>query len=509
MAIISRAEYERELIKDIGSFTHDPLKYVLYAFPWGKKDSPLEEFSGPDKWQRDVLKYVGERLRAGALTKGADLSWVIQVAISSGHGIGKTALVSMLLLWALSTMPDCKGIVTANTATQLSTKTWAELSKWYSMCINRHWFDLTATSIFCTQPGHEKTWRLDAIPWSKEKSEAFAGLHNKKRRIIIIFDEASAIPPIIWEVMEGALSDEETEILWFAFGNPTRTDGRFYDCFHKQRNYWKQWKIDSRTASMTNKAMLESMIERYGEDSDIVKVRVRGEFPSASVSQFIPMELVDAAKARTITEDEIKGAPVILGLDVARYGDDSSTLWLRQGLYSRRVFSINGFDTMQVASMTVNAINIEKPAAVFVDISGGLGAGVYDRLKQLNYGHVCIPIDFGSKASKPTRYANKRCEMYGEAKEWLIDGGTLPPTGEESDNLCEDLTAVDYFIDRNGRTALEEKADIKEKLGRSPDDGDGFVLTFAAPVAAVDPLTQRYGSGSTDTANSDYDMFAL
>lgn len=508
MAIINKQEFERELIKDIGSFTYDPLKYVLYAFPWGKKDSPLEEFSGPDEWQREVLKYVGERLRTGASTKGADLSWVIQVAISSGHGIGKTALVCMLLLWAISTIPDCKGIVTANTATQLSTKTWAELAKWHSMCINKHWFDLTATSIFCTEKGHEKTWRIDAIPWSKEKSEAFAGLHNKRRRILIIFDEASAIPPIIWEVTEGALSDEETEILWFAFGNPTRTDGRFYDCFHKQRQYWKHWKIDSRTASMTNKALLNSMVERYGEDSDIVKVRIRGEFPSASVSQFIPTDLVDAAKSRTITADEIAGAPVILGLDVARYGDDASVLWLRQRLYCKRVFKVSRVDTMQLASMMVNSINAEKANAAFIDISGGLGAGVYDRLKQLNYGHICIPVNFGSAASKPARYANKRCEMYGEAKEWLMDGGALPPTGEESEELCEDLAAVDYFIDRNGRTALEEKADVKEKLGRSPDDGDGFVLTFAAPVAAANALTQMYGS-NYDTANNKYDMFAL
>jgi hypothetical protein len=112
----------------------------------------------------------------------------------------------------MSTMPDTRGVVTANTATQLTTKSWAELAKWYSLCINKHWFELTATSLFSRDPGHEKTWRIDAIPWSKEKSEAFAGLHNKGRRILIIFDEASAIPPIIWEVTEGALTDKNTEI---------------------------------------------------------------------------------------------------------------------------------------------------------------------------------------------------------------------------------------------------------------------------------------------------------
>jgi len=195
-------DFESALIEDIAGFTHDPLGYVLYAFPWGEPGTPLENFDGPEDWQKEILEEVGSQLQSGQISQDEALNTVVQMAVSSGHGVGKSALCNMIILWSMSTMPDTRGVVTANTQTQLTTKTWAELAKWYSMCINKHWFELTATSLFSRDPGHEKSWRIDAIPWSKEKSEAFAGLHNQGRRILIIFDEASAIPPIIWEGTE-------------------------------------------------------------------------------------------------------------------------------------------------------------------------------------------------------------------------------------------------------------------------------------------------------------------
>ena len=490
MADEQDAAYEAQLIDDIGAFTHDPYGYALYAFPWGEPGTPLEKFDGPDEWQTEILKAMGEKLRAGE--SAADvLSWVIQVAVSSGHGIGKSALVCIIILWAMSTMPDTRGVVTANTATQLSSKTWAELAKWYGLCINRHWFEYSKTALYSVEPGHEQTWRVDAIPWSKETSEAFAGLHNAGRRIIVIFDEASAIPPIIWEVTEGALTDEHTEIIWLAFGTPTRNDGRFHDCFFRQRKYWLTKKIDSRTARMTNKALIASQIERYGIDSDFVKVRILGEFPSASVAQFISGELITVAqeRAKKLALHDVDGLPVIFGLDVARFGDDNSSLWMRQGVMTKRLFSVNGYDNIRLARLLVEHMKYEKPRAVFLDISGGLGAGVYDYLKDLGYNNIHA-VNFGAKADKADRYANKRCEMYAEAKEWLIDGGCLPYEGKEAEDAAEDLAAQEYFIDRNSRTALVEKEDIKEALGRSPDDGDALVLTFAAPVAAEDGLNR-------------------
>jgi hypothetical protein len=203
---------EAELVDDIAAFRHDPLAYVLYAFPWGEGELAKEQ--GPRDWQIDVLTTIREGLQKGELTE----TEAIQVAISSGHGIGKSALVAWLILWAMSTFEDTRGVVTANTLTQLKTKTWAELSTWYARCINAHWFELTATALYSVQPGHDKTWRVDMVPWSESNTEAFAGLHNKGRRVLVIFDEGSGIHDKIWEVTEGALTDDETPR---SFGRPS------------------------------------------------------------------------------------------------------------------------------------------------------------------------------------------------------------------------------------------------------------------------------------------------
>jgi len=508
--LTNQDDIENALINDIAGFAYDPLGYVLYAFPWGEPGTPLEDYDGPEDWQKEILEEVGRKLRAGAISAEDAMAWVIQVALSSGHGAGKSAFSAMILHWGMSTMPDTRGVVTANTATQLKTKTWAELAKWHSMCINAHWFEISATSMYSTDPAHKDTWRIDAIPWTEQKSEAFAGLHNKGRRIIVIFDEASAIPPIIWQVTEGALTDERTEILWFVFGNPTRSEGRFHDCFFRQRKYWITRKIDSRTVKITNKAFLQSLIDRYGEDSDIVKVRVKGEFPSTSVSQLIGADLIEAAKdhSKGLIKSDLAGVSLIFGLDVARFGDDNSVLWMRQGVYTKRIFSVNGYDTVRLTNLLIFHMKEMAPAAVFIDISGGLGAGVYDMTKTLGYKSV-FPVNFGEKATKSNIYRNKRCEIYGECKEWLINGGCLPSEGEESENISEDLTAVDYFIDDMGRIALEDKADIKEKLGRSPDDGDALCLTFAAPVAALAANIDHTGVRNDVADTSGYDPMAF
>ena len=249
-----------ELIEALGEYTHDPLSFVYFAFPWGEPGL-LEKMKGPEEWQREVLKDIGSGLKCP--------NEVIREAVASGHGIGKSAMVSWLILWAMSTHEDTRGVVTANTDTQLRTKTWPELIKWYNLFIGRTLFTVTATAIFSNEKGKEKNWRIDAIPWSENNTEAFAGLHNQGKRILMLFDEASAIANPIWEVAEGAMTDRDTEIIWCAFGNPTRNTGRFYDCFHKFRHLWKQRQVDSRTVSFSNKERIKEWIDTWGEDSDM------------------------------------------------------------------------------------------------------------------------------------------------------------------------------------------------------------------------------------------------
>lgn len=459
---------ELMLAEDMGRLTRKPYEWVLYSFEWGK--GALEGFDGPDEWQRQVLLDIGRNLSPDS---------PVFLSVVSGHGVGKSGLAAWIILWAMSTCSDTKVVVTANTGTQLRTKTWGELSKWKELCICGHWFELTATALLSRERSHELTWRADAIPWSKQKSEAFAGLHNQGKRIVVIFDEASAIDDVIWEVTEGAMTDKNTEILWLVFGNPTRNTGRFRECFRKFRDRWLRHRVDGRDAKLTNKDQIAKWIDEYGIESDFMKVRVLGEFPDAADCQLIPLSLVRDAFEKVYLPDAFTRAPKILGVDVARFGDDSCSIWLRQGLAARRLFKRNGMDTMSFADIVASFMVQERPDATFVDM-GAMGAGVYDRLRQL--GHAVTGIQFGSSALKADLYADRRTEMWTAIRDWLREGGSFVRNSPESQDIEDDLTGPEYFYLTNGKMRLESKDDMKSRGLPSPDDGDALALTFAAPV---------------------------
>jgi hypothetical protein len=478
---VSKADNDRaRLERAIASCRHDPYRFVLLAFDWGNGE--LAGHDGPDEWQKDILFAIRDRI--------VTASQAIQIAVASGHGPGKSALVSWLILWAIATLPDTRGIVTANTESQLRTKTWAELSKWHRLCICRDWFVLTATAIYAADERYERTWRIDAVPWSETRTEAFAGLHNKGRRLLVLFDEASAIPHVIWETTEGALTDAETEIIWGAFGNPTRNTGRFRECFGRFRHRWLTRQVDSRTAKLTNKIQIDQWIKDYGEDSDFVRVRVRGVFPRAGSMQFISSELVEAAASRDREAVHHFTDPRVMGVDVARFGDDQTVIRIRIGRDARSIspVKLRGLDTMQVATRVVEEAEKHRVDAIFVD-EGGVGGGVVDRLRGLR--KPVIGVQFGAKADRSSAsqegtvvYFNKRAEMWGLMREWL-KGGTIDADPE----LIADLTAVEYgYALKDGKDAiqLERKADMKKRGLASPDNGDALALTFAYPVQPSD-----------------------
>ena len=442
----------------------DPLKFVEEGFDWGIGE--LAEYDGPDEWQVAILASV----REGLLT----VDEAIQIAVASGHGIGKSALVAWLILWALATMEDTKGVVTANTENQLKTKTWAELAKWHRLFIAKDLFQYTATAIFSTDPNHEKTWRIDMVPWSERNTEAFAGLHNQGKRVLLVFDEASAIPDIIWEVSEGALTDKDTQILWFAFGNPTRNTGRFRECFRKFRHRWKTRQIDSRTVKMTNKKQLQAWVNDYGEDSDFVKVRVRGIFPSASDRQFISTEIADAGRGRHLRQEQYNFAPVIITLDPAWDGGDESVIWLRQGLMSKKlaVYQKNDND-MVLAGYLAHFEDRYQADAVFID--QGYGTGVASAGKSM--GRQWTLVSFAAESPDPG-YLNLRAYMWGQVKKWLQEGGAYP----DDQVMYDDLTGPEYEVRLDGKIKLESKQDMKKRGLPSPNRADALALSFAYPV---------------------------
>lgn len=480
---------ETELLAtDLAGFQNDPLSYVLYAFQWGEGE--LVGHNGPRQWQREILEDIGKQL-----TAGGELGCVIQNAIASGHGIGKSALVSWIILWALSTFENTKIVVTANTDRQLTTKTWPEVAKWHRLAINASWFTFTATSLYAVDTANEKTWRADAIPWSEHNTEAFAGLHNQGRRIVVIFDEASAISDKIYQVTEGALTDENTQILWLCFGNPTRNTGRFRECFGSLGHRWNHRQIDSRTVEGTNKAQIAKWVEDYGEDSDFVRVRVRGMFPQAGSLQFIPSNVVENAA----TCEEVSPTvydPIILGVDVARFGDDESAIRARRGRNARMIppIYLRGLDTMQLAARVASVATEANVDVIFVDETG-IGAGVVDRLRQLGFN--VMGVNNGSKASASDvdgeLVANKAAEQWALMRSWLKTGGCI----DDDPELRAQLESREYGYNVHNAIVLERKDDMKKRGLSSPDRGDALALTFAYPVP---PRTQMKGLGPAKPA---------
>lgn len=476
---------QADLAEVVTAFVFDPLGFVYWAFPWGVEGTALQKFpDGPEDWQVDVLIELGDRLRAGADATQATRE-AVQIAVASGHGIGKSALVCWIILWFLCTRVNPSIIITANTKTQLTTKTWRELSKWHNVSIVKEWFDRTATRIAAKWA--PDTWAAHAIPWTKERSEAFAGTHAD--HVLVIFDEASGIDDIIWEVTEGAMTTGEC--IWIAFGNPTQNTGRFRECFRRFRDSWVTMHVDSRSVRVSNKTILERWVRDYGEDSDFVRIRVRGIFPRSSANQLIGEDVVDEAMKRK--PFGFKHAALIMGVDVARFGSDQSVIYFRQGTATRKVIKRREMDTMQLAGLCAECINAYKPDAVFVDVVG-IGAGVVDRLRQLGYGQV-VGVNNADKAIKETEYRNKRAETWCGMRDWLKSGGCIP---EDDQEMRDDLIGPIYYYDASNRILLESKEDMKDRGLHSPDTADALALTFAFPVDNPIPRQEtsesRYGN---------------
>jgi len=460
---IPSTDFEQEMADDIADFYDDPYGFIMYIFNWGEGE--LENETGPDTWQAEQLVEIGE-----SFVQRPEGS--IREAIASGHGIGKSTEVAWIILWAMSTRPNLSGVVTANTTNQLSTKTWRELALWHNRTINKHWFKWTATKFFHVE--HQATWVCAAVPNTEHNSESFAGLHAK--HVLLIYDEASSIPDKIWEVSEGAMTTPRA--MWFVFGNPTRNTGRFRECFFSHKHRWRTRQIDSRECKMTNKQELTEWVDTYGDDSDFCRVRIKGEFPRTGTMQFISSEVVDYCMLWEAPYEAYYLMPIVLGVDVARYGDDKTVIIVRQG---RKVLELKRFselDTMQVAAEVMFTIREYSPIITFVD-GVGIGAGVVDRLRQLGYD--IVEVNAGTKPYEEKTYYNKRAEMWDRMRIWLKGGADIPHDTE----VRKSLIGLEYgFTDaKTGELMrLERKVDMKKRGLPSPDEGDALAMTFAEEI---------------------------
>src|SRR6188768_1178016 len=290
------AEIDAELEQFVGQFYGDPLGYVRVAFPWGKPGTVLERYAGPRRWQEEFLDWLGGEITARRFD-GIHAVKPIRAAVSSGHGAGKGALTGMLVNFLMSTRRDAKGTVTANTSTQLDDKTWAAILFWHKLSLTHHWFEANTQILF--RVGSRESWRVTPQTCAPENSEAFAGQHSERSTSFYNNDEDSNVPEVIHQVQEGGLA--KGEAMQFLFGNPTRRQGSFYEAvFGERRHRYKSWVIDVRTVEGHNASWVREMVEDYGEESDVFRVRVQGLPPNAGDVQFIDADRVEQAKRRPV-----------------------------------------------------------------------------------------------------------------------------------------------------------------------------------------------------------------
>ena len=475
------ASDEQELMARLWSpaIKDNPFAFVMLQFPWGVKGTPLEHFSGPRKWQREVLQDIAAHIKQNNGKVDFD---TLREAVASGRGIGKSALVSWLVIWMLTTRIGSTTIVSANSESQLRKVTWAEITKWLAMGLNSHWFEVSATSL---QPAKWLTelverdlrkgtryWGVEGRLWSAENPDAFAGVHNMDG-VLVIFDEASGIDDAIWAVTAGFFTENTPNRFWFAFSNPRRNTGYFYETFHSKRDFWNTKVVDARTVEGTDKQVYQQIIDEYGPDSAQAHVEVYGQFPSAGDDQFIGANTVDEAMKRVKYQD--MSAPIVIGVDPARFGADATVIAVRQGRDIVKIIRHRGDDTMTVVGYVIEAIEEFKPTLVVID-EGGLGAGIVDRLKEQRY--KITGVNFGNKAKNPIMYGNMRAQMWGDMREWLKTA-SIP----NDRFLKTDLISPMMKPDSRGTIFLESKKDMKARGLASPDAADAICVTFAFPVA--------------------------
>lgn len=472
------SEEERaEFLEWVYSFRWRPFDWVLACYPWGEEGTNLVG-RHLEVWQIKFLRDLQEDMQR-IEASGADLmpviNEVIRTSTATGHGVGKTALVAWLIHW-FATMfgREPEIVVTADTETQLDTKTWKQLLIWQHLAINGWMFEWTATRYKMRE--EPEKWFAAKITWSESNPQAFAGTHG--RYILIVFDEASGISDSIWETIEGA---NTTGLVIFAcFGNMTQPEGGFYDTQHKLRHRYRCYHVDAREVSFANLKEIEQWREDWGEDSDFFRVRVRGLAPKQKWNQFIDSEDVSGAVARNIALRDIPDSiPNLMGVDVARGQTDSNVILCRRG---RKVHpTIKAFysrDIVQIAATVAKSIMEMQPDLVYIDATG-VGGGVYDELVHRGFGAICVAVYVGDTRSltdiERKIFANLRCVIWERMRQWLKIGD-IPAHAR----LQTDLTCPTFTHQRKTNLLLvEPKEAIKARGQASPDYADALGLTFS------------------------------
>lgn len=383
-----------------------------------------------------------------------------------------TTLQAWLILWFVIFHRDLKVPVTANSQDQLRDVVWAEIGKWHRMLPDflREQVEVTAERV--QMKVNPETAFAVARTTRPERPEALQGFHAGTLAFFI--EEASGIDDVIFETAGGALSSEDSWV--FMFGNPTRTSGYFYKSHHEKSAQWRTYHVPCSASLRVADNYSQEIEQEYGRDSNVYRVRVLGEFPLTEDDGVLSLGLVRAAMDRDVVPSE---SGVVWGLDVARFGDDSTALAKRRGnVLLEPVKEWRKLDLMQVAGVVAREYQetpIEKkPAAINIDAIG-LGAGVADRLREL--GLPARAINVGESPSVDQhRYMRLRDELWWRCREWFETRAVRIPEDKE---LIAELVAPKYRMESSGKIKIESKDEMKKRGLKSPNKADALCLTFA------------------------------
>ena len=460
----------------IQAWRQDPVKFAVDNFG-----------IQPDDWQVDAM-----------LALGGDYNPKRRLCMKACTGPGKSATLAWMgwhrLACFASKGEHPKGAALSITRDNLGDNLWAELSKWQQRSeFLKSAFTWTKTIIYAND--HPETWFLSARSFSKDADaesvgRALSGLHSQFP--FVLLDETGDMPTSVGRAAAQIFTGSPKDAAIIQAGNPTSTSGLLYDSCTKAADSWSIITItadpkDPKRTPRVSTEHAQEMIDTYGRDNPWVMATILGLFPPTGFNSLFGPDEVDAAMKRTYTAEQFSTAPVVLGGDVARQGDDSSVIVKRQGLVAFPFRSMRIPDTMMVAQQFIMEKDKHEADAVFVDETGGYGAGVIDAMRQL--GHDVIGVQFGGKPND-YRYFNKRSEMYFEMSKWVKSGGALPDDRELKEELC-----ATQFVYQGDKFRIIEKEMIKDAIGRSPDKADSLALTFAMPVAKNRrPFGARTGS---------------
>ena len=426
----------------------------------------------PTPHQMELLDPIEARLEE-------DPQAIIRAAIRSGHGTGKSCVMSWLLIWFVTVHNHARALVTSPAADQLHAVLWPELHKWHSKMpeVLASTIEITNDQIRQKAAPQESFAVCRTAP--KDRTEGLQGLHDE--HVLIVVDEASGVPNPVFEAIEGSMSTPGAITVFIS--NPTQTSGLFYEIFHNPRYFalWLRLHWNGEVSPFQTQDYRDGILAACGGDKehDRYQIRVRGNFPKAGARKFIAPAVLTAAHLRTYRDSQVAHSARVGGLDVARFGDNLSVLAIRQGLRAEKVIVFpQGLDTMTLSSKVALYYQGERLDAILVD-GCGIGGAVVDRLRQMG-GMRVIDVQSGGKAADADRHVNVRAGMYDNAKDWLIQGGAL----EFVDDIFDaQMTDLEYkFTLAGDKLQMESKDEMRKRGVDSPDRADGFALTFAVPI---------------------------